>query len=125
MRAVPTATDDPELEVTTWAPQQPSLRVAVVTETWPPEVNGVAATISRVVHGLHDRGHQIQLVRPRQAGADSALQHERYAEVLLRGLPIPRYPQLRLGLPARRALKARWALQRPDVVHLVTEGPLG
>jgi glycosyltransferase involved in cell wall biosynthesis len=125
MRAVPTATDDPELEVTTWAPQQPSLRVAVVTETWPPEVNGVAATISRVVHGLHDRGHQIQLVRPRQAGVDSSVQHERYDEVLLRGLPIPRYPQLRLGLPARRALKACWALQRPDVVHLVTEGPLG
>jgi glycosyltransferase involved in cell wall biosynthesis len=116
---------EPEVEVVTWLPQRPALRVAVVTETWPPEVNGVAATISRVVQGLHERGHQIQLVRPRQAGGDEAAQDDRYAEVLLRGLPIPRYPQLRLGLPARRALKARWALQRPDVVHLVTEGPLG
>jgi glycosyltransferase involved in cell wall biosynthesis len=114
-----------EIEVDTWLPQRPSLRVAVVTETWPPEVNGVAATVSRVVQGLHDRGHEIQLVRPRQAVGDEATQEDRYAEVLLRGLPIPRYPQLKLGLPARRALKTRWALRRPDVVHLVTEGPLG
>lgn len=116
---------DAEIEVDTWLPQRPSLRVAVVTETWPPEVNGVAATVSRVVHGLHDRGHEIQLVRPRQTRGDEATHEERYAEVLLRGLPIPRYPQLKLGLPSRRALKARWQLQRPDVVHLVTEGPLG
>jgi glycosyltransferase involved in cell wall biosynthesis len=114
-----------EIEVDTWLPQRPSLRVAVVTETWPPEVNGVAATVSRVVQGLHERGHEIQLVRPRQAAGDAAAQEDRYAEVLLRGLPIPRYPQLKLGLPARRALKTRWALHRPDVVHLVTEGPLG
>jgi glycosyltransferase involved in cell wall biosynthesis len=112
-------------------PARRSLRVAVVTETYPPEVNGVAATISRVVEGLRQRGHQLQLVRPRQdsppatgsAGASppaSALD-----EVLLRGLPIPRYPQLKMGLPARRALLRLWTAQRPDVVHLVTEGPLG
>jgi glycosyltransferase involved in cell wall biosynthesis len=125
MPNTPLANAEPEVEVITWPPQRPSLRVAVVTETWPPEVNGVAATISRVVHGLHERGHEIQLVRPRQTAGDTAAEEDRYAEVLLRGLPIPRYPQLRLGLPARRALKARWALRRPDVVHLVTEGPLG
>ena len=42
------------------------LRVAVVTETWPPEVNGVAMSIARVVAGLQRRDHDIQLVRPRQ-----------------------------------------------------------
>jgi glycosyltransferase involved in cell wall biosynthesis len=45
--------------------------------------------------------------------------------VLLRGLPIPRYPDLRMGLPAKSSLIKLWALQRPDVVHIVTEGPLG
>ena len=43
-----------------------SLRIAVVTETYPPEVNGVAQTAARFVEGLRARGHEIQLVRPRQ-----------------------------------------------------------
>jgi glycosyltransferase involved in cell wall biosynthesis len=46
-------------------------------------------------------------------------------EVLVRGFPIPRYPGLKLGLPAKRRLIELWTEQRPDVVHLVTEGPLG
>lgn len=45
--------------------------------------------------------------------------------MLCRGLPIPRYAGLQLGLPARRALIRAWSLRRPDVVHIVTEGPLG
>ncbi|MBX3601506.1 MAG: glycosyltransferase family 1 protein [Rubrivivax sp.] len=106
-------------------PARRSLRVAVVSETWPPEVNGVAATISQVVEGLRRRGHEVQLVRPRQGVLDTAAAEERFAEVLLRGLPIPRYPQLKMGLPSRRALLKLWSTQRPDVVHIVTEGPLG
>ena len=102
-----------------------SLRVAVVTETYPPEVNGVAATIAHVVHGLRSRGHALQLVRPRQGPADVAVQGGLHGESLMRSLPIPRYPQLRMGLPSRRALVAQWAAHRPDIVHLVTEGPLG
>ena len=45
--------------------------------------------------------------------------------MLLRGLPIPRYPELKMGLPAKRSLMRRWSFERPDVVHLATEGPLG
>jgi glycosyltransferase involved in cell wall biosynthesis len=120
------ARDAAEILVDDLLPQRRSLRLAVVTETYPPEVNGVAATIAPVVEGLVGRGHQVQLIRPRQNGADRADAHDhRLHEVLLRGLPIPRYPQLRMGLPARRALVERWSRQRPDVVHLVTEGPLG
>ena len=43
----------------------------------------------------------------------------------MRGLAIPRYPSLKMGLPARRALERLWTLRRPDLVHIVTEGPLG
>jgi glycosyltransferase involved in cell wall biosynthesis len=106
-------------------PRRRSLRVAVVTETWPPEVNGVAATISRVVAELRENGHEVQLVRPRQHPHDASVQEDGYAEVLMRGLPIPRYPQLKMGLPSKRALQQLWGLSRPDVVHIVTEGPLG
>jgi hypothetical protein len=44
---------------------RPSLRLSVVTETWPPEINGVALTLSRLVQGLCARNHQVQLIRPR------------------------------------------------------------
>jgi glycosyltransferase involved in cell wall biosynthesis len=97
----------------------------MVTETYPPEVNGVARTVSEMVEGLRLRGHSIQLVRPRQNGADRAFLDGNLEEVLGRGIAIPRYPQLKLGLPARRALRRQWSLRRPDVVHIATEGPLG
>jgi glycosyltransferase involved in cell wall biosynthesis len=101
------------------------LRIAVVTETYPPEVNGVAGTIARVVEGLREHGHELQLIRPRQGRDDVARVQEGFAEMLMRGLPIPRYPELKMGLPAKRALVRRWSFERPDVVHLATEGPLG
>jgi glycosyltransferase involved in cell wall biosynthesis len=102
-----------------------SLRVAVVTETYPPEVNGVAATASRVVEGLRERGHQMQLLRPRQNDLDLGTERKGLHQVLLRGLPIPRYPELKMGLPCKKTLLGLWQNQRPDVVHIVTEGPLG
>ena len=102
------------------------LRIAVVTETYPPEVNGVAATAARVIEGLHDAGHSLQLVRPRPAGGSGAAPaRERWVELWTTGVPIPRYPELRMGLPARGRLLRAWRAWRPDVVHVVTEGPLG
>ncbi len=101
------------------------LHVAVVTETYPPEVNGVAATVWRVVEGLVAAGHRVQLVRPRQGEADVPAAGPGLTEWLAPGAPIPRYPGLRMGLPCGRALRACWRQARPDVVHLVTEGPLG
>ncbi len=106
------------------APQRP-LHIAVVTETYPPEVNGVAMTVARLVQGLHARGHALQLVRPRQHRQEQPGSAPGLQELLLRGLPIPRYPQLKMGLPATAALLAQWQLQRPDLVHIATEGPLG
>ncbi|MGE0350524.1 glycosyltransferase family 4 protein [Hydrogenophaga sp.] len=104
---------------------RPSLRLSVVTETWPPEINGVSLTLSRLVQGLCARNHQVQLIRPRQTRVDQALSHSGYEEVLMRGMPIPRYPELKLGLPGKRALIQAWTLKRPDLVHIATEGPLG
>lgn len=107
-------------------PTRRTLRVAVVTETYPPEVNGVSLTTAQVVQGLRDRDHHVRLVRPRQSSDDSAgIDALGLNEVLLRGLPIPRYPHLRMGLPAKRALVDHWSRHRPDLVHIVTEGPLG
>ena len=101
------------------------LRLAVVTETYPPEVNGVARTIGTMVEHLHARGHDIQLVRPRQSTSDAPPVRQRLETMLRPGVPIPRYSELRMGLPAKRVLLRAWRAQRPDVVQVVTEGPLG
>ena len=113
------------LLVENFAPAHKAMRIAVVTETWPPEVNGVAVTLSRVVQGLIARQHSIQLIHPRQDRVEVALTEQGMSEMLMRGLPIPSYPQLKLGLPGKKALVRAWTLQRPDLVHIATEGPLG
>lgn len=100
------------------------LRIAIVTETYPPEVNGVAQTIAKVVEGLSESGHEITLVRPNQNEPARPLAPN-MREVLVVGVPIPKYGQLKMGLPAMNRLTRLWRSQRPDVVHIVTEGPLG
>ena len=117
--------NEPHLVVERISNARPALNIAVVTETYPPDINGVAHTLSKIVQGLQARGHVIWLVRPRQPGADVATINSSYQEVLVRGLPIPFYKQLRLGLPAKRELLRLWSRQRPDIVHIATEGPLG
>lgn len=97
------------------------LNIAVVTETHPPEVNGVAMTVGRLIEGLRGRGHRVSVLRPRQSREDRGGE----GDLLLAGLPLPGYAGLRFGLPAGAALGRAWRARRPDVVHVVTEGPLG
>jgi glycosyltransferase involved in cell wall biosynthesis len=116
---------DTAIVVEDYPATRPSLRIAVVTETWPPEVNGVAMTLAKLVQGLSHRNHDVQLIRPRQTKTDSPMSDSSLEEVLMRGMPIPRYPELKLGLPSKKTLVKTWTLRRPDVVHIATEGPLG
>jgi glycosyltransferase involved in cell wall biosynthesis len=101
------------------------LRIAIVTETYPPEINGVAMTIGRMVDGLIAGGYDVRLVRPRQSASDAPASSIGLRETLVHGFPVPRYHGLRMGLPATRMLLRLWSDERPDVVHIVTEGPLG
>jgi glycosyltransferase involved in cell wall biosynthesis len=97
------------------------MRYTIVTETYPPEVNGVALTVQSLERGLRERGHRVDLIRPRQRPD----QHRSDHETLTAGLPLPWYPGLRVGLPVIRTLKTTWNLQRPDAIYVATEGPLG
>ncbi|WP_295881222.1 glycosyltransferase family 1 protein [uncultured Thiohalocapsa sp.] len=99
------------------------MRIAVVTETYPPEINGVANTMRQLVDGLSRRGHQVLLVRPRQA-ADRRGGTPR-GHFLVPGLPIPGYRGLRFGLPVYWRLRHLWLRLRPDVLYVATQGPLG
>jgi glycosyltransferase involved in cell wall biosynthesis len=101
------------------------VRITYVTETFPPEINGVSLGAARTVNYLRGAGHQVQLVRPRQRGEsplDSA------AEWRTPGGPIPLYPELRYGFTRVADLRRRWLDagqgSMPDLVHVTTPGPL-
>ena len=105
-----------------------ALNLVVVTETYSPEINGVSMTLGRLVDGLARRGHRLTIIRPRQrheSARFSVTQRVACRQVRLPGVPIPGYPQLRLGLPSGRRLRQLWSINRPDLVHVATEGPLG
>lgn len=102
-------------------PWKPCMHYAIVSETWPPEVNGVALTVQGLEQGLRGRGHDVTVVRPRQD--DDFIAHA--DTLLVRGAALPRYPGLKFGLPATRKLTRLWNATRPDAVYVATEGPLG
>ena len=97
------------------------MRIAYITETYPPELNGVALTAARTVRHLRERGHAVDLIRPRQPGDVAQANPD---ECLTAGCPIPLYPELRFGLATPGALRRRYAQTGPDLVHLATPGPL-
>ncbi len=101
------------------------MKLALVTETFPPEINGVAMTFGVIARELGRRGHTVTVYRPRRSDLPGAATHPEFNEVALPGLPVPGYPLLRFGLPAGTALRRRWRTERPDLVHVATEGPLG
>jgi glycosyltransferase involved in cell wall biosynthesis len=109
-------------------PEHRPLRLALVTETYPPEINGVAMTYGRLVRALVQRGHELEIVRcrlPGEATVDGVVGEEGARHLAVTSLPVPRYQGLRLGLPCRTRLRNRWSAERPEVVHIATEGPLG
>lgn len=98
------------------------LHITLITETFAPEINGVANTLGRLCDGLRSRGHRVELVRPRQSHDGIVASDDL---MLCRGWPIPGYPGLQWGQSSMHKLLRRWQRQRPDVLYIATEGPLG
>jgi glycosyltransferase involved in cell wall biosynthesis len=118
-----------ELELRTQRERRPTaagLRVALVSETYPPDVNGVAHTLARLAEGLVDLGHRVTLVRPRPGSGSVPVVTAGPGESLqVIGVPLPFYREVRLGLVRPGRLVRLWRGQRPDVLYIATEGPLG
>jgi glycosyltransferase involved in cell wall biosynthesis len=96
------------------------MHIVFVTETWPPQVNGVALTVRALALGLSARGHRVEVVRPGGDGRDGKV------ELLqARAAPLPRYPGLQVGMPRGGELRRRWCERQPDAVYIATEGLLG
>jgi glycosyltransferase involved in cell wall biosynthesis len=100
------------------------MKITLVTETFSPEINGVSMTLGRLVDGLSRRGFNMTVVAPTRKDRVAG-DNECYQLVMAPGLPIPRYTDLRFGLPAHGRLRRLWSGTRPDLVHIATEGPLG
>ena len=82
-------------------------------------------TFGVIARELGRRGHDVRVYRPDREDLPPPEAELLFREVPLPGVRIPGYPLLRLGWPAWGKLRAAWAEDRPDLVHVVTEGPLG
>ncbi|SFM11458.1 glycosyltransferase family 4 protein [Marinobacter zhejiangensis] len=107
-----------------------SRHIVVVSETFPPEINGVANTLRHLCQGLMQQGHQVSVVRPRQrheatGSVTSAGQALFTDEHLVTGIPLPGYPDLRFGITRSARLAQLWRRKRPDAIYVATQGPLG
>lgn len=85
------------------------MRIALVTDAWFPQINGVVRTLSRVKQELEALGHTIEAIAPSD----------------FRTIPCPTYPEIRLALFPGRGVRRRLEAFRPDAIHIATEAPLG
>jgi phosphatidylinositol alpha 1,6-mannosyltransferase len=101
------------------------MRVAVITESYPPDVNGVANSVVRVAEHLVASGHQPVVVAPRPSSTARAVAAPcPYPVVRIPSVPLPGYRSFRLGLPSPRLAEAL-SDHAPDVVHLASPFVLG
>jgi glycosyltransferase involved in cell wall biosynthesis len=85
------------------------MKVAIVTDAWRPQVNGVVTTLTRTQQCLQALGHEVVALTPDQYTT----------------LPCPTYPEIRLAVLPGRRLSATLERASPDAIHVATEGPLG
>lgn len=84
-------------------------RLALVTDAWHPQVNGVVRTLGHVCDGLRSRGHEVFVISPQD----------------YRSFPCPTYPEIRLALTTKKQMEKRLRKLQPTNIHIATEGPLG
>ena len=85
------------------------MRILVATDAWHPQVNGVVRTLGSLARAADKLGVTIDFLTPE-------------------GFPsfqLPTYPGLRLALPGRRGIEDRIEANKPDAIHIATEGPIG
>ncbi len=85
------------------------MRIAIVTDAWKPQINGVVQTLSQTRDELVAMGHEVLMVTPETR----------------RTIPMPTYPEIRLALFAGGGVRRDLDEFEPDCIHIATEGPLG
>jgi glycosyltransferase involved in cell wall biosynthesis len=85
------------------------MRLAIATDAWAPQVNGVVRTLNETIRRLKGRGHEVEVISP-----------DRFTTIAC-----PGYPEIRLALAPRFRLRKVLGAFKPDLVHISTEGPIG
>ncbi len=85
------------------------MRLAICTDAWHPQVNGVVRTLATTCNRLIRRGHDVELVTPSQ----------------FMTFALPGYNEIRLALAPRFGTRRTLHAFAPDIVHIATEGPIG
>lgn len=85
------------------------MKIAIATDAWLPQVNGVVRTMTETVNRLKARGYSVDVIAP-----------DRFATI-----PCPGYAEIRLALAPRFGVRKALHALRPDIVHIATEGPIG
>ncbi len=85
------------------------MRIALVTDAWTPQVNGVVRTLTATRRELEAQGHEVLVIAP-----------DRFASI-----PCPSYPEIRLALARRGTIGRLIRAFDADAIHIATEGPLG
>lgn len=94
------------------------MKISFVTDTYSPQLNGVATTLTSLVGGLRSLGHQVDVIIPSALSAPEET-------IRIPSVAFPRYPEVRIGLPAGAKLRSKWTNDRPDVIYVAIETPLG
>lgn len=97
------------------------MRIALVSDTYAPQVNGVTTVLRRIVSVLQAARHDAVVVAPEYPGQ----RPDRADELRVPSVAFPPYPAIRLSLPAPRRVAHFLGRFNPEVVHVATEGPLG
>ena len=85
------------------------MKIAIITDAWTPQINGVVKTLEHTIHQLRSLGHEVLVIEPG----------------LFRSMACPSYPEIRLAIKPYRLLSKLLNDFSPDALHVATEGPLG
>ena len=85
------------------------MRIAIITDAWHPQVNGVVRTLEHTGKQLEAFGHQVLFITPQDFST----------------YPCPTYPDIRLALFPRKGVRRKLTAFLPNAIHIATEGPLG
>lgn len=85
------------------------MKIALATDAWTPQVNGVVRTLTETVTRVRQRGYEVTVISPDQ-----------FLTAML-----PGYSEIRLALAPRFGVRRRLDTSQPDIVHIATEGPIG
>lgn len=92
------------------------MRIDIITDTFAPDINGVAMTLGRLSAGLIGSGHRVTVICSSDQSTSSTS---------IAAIPLPGYKEVRIGMPGPFKLRKRWLKKRPDVIYVATESPLG